>query len=190
MIAKLPSNGLRIFLYRNILGFKIGKNCKIRKAIINGTIVKIGDNVTILNRTVISCYRIEIGDGSSILERNRITGSGVFKMGARSRIINDHFIDVSADVTLGNNTWLAGLGSQIWTHGSLNTKTGKDLSVSIGDDVYVSSGVLIAPGVSIASVNVIGLGSVVSASLLKDRSIIAGNPAKVIKQNIDWQVNW
>jgi acetyltransferase-like isoleucine patch superfamily enzyme len=172
------------------MSYKIGENCRINKAIINGAIVNIGNNVTILNKTVISCHHLEIGDNSSILERNRITGSASFKMGANSRIIDDHFIDVSADVTLGNNTWIAGRGSQIWTHGSLHTKTGKDLSVKIGDDVYVGSSVLIAPGVEILATNLIGLGSVVSSSFLENHTVIAGNPAKVVKKDIDWRENW
>ena len=189
-ISLIPINSLRIFLYRKVLGYNIGTGVVIKRSILKAKKVVIGNQVTILARNVISCNELHIGEGSSILERNRITGTTSFIMGKGSRVINDHFIDLSADVTFGNNTWLAGKSSQIWTHGSLHTKTGKDLSVTIGDHVYIGSGVLIAPGVKIAISNLIGLGSVVSTSFLTERTVIAGNPSKVVKEDVDWQKNW
>ena len=105
--------------------------------------------------------------------------------------MNDHYIDVWNEVVIGNNSWLAGRNSQIWTHGSLHTKSGEsDLSVSIGNDVYIGSGCLIAPGVKIESLNLIGLGSVVAKSIKTGRNIIIGNPARIVKQDTDWRDAW
>ncbi|MCH8536090.1 MAG: hypothetical protein LAT51_13550, partial [Flavobacteriaceae bacterium] len=93
-------------------------------------------------------------------------------------------------VNIGNNSWLAGDYSQIWTHGSLKTKLGKDLSVKIGDNVYLGSGVLIAPGVKINSNNLIGLGSVVLSSIEKKYCVVSGNPSVIVKENVNWRDNW
>ena len=190
VIKRLPSNQLRILIYKYFFKYKIGKNVKIGKCIINAKMATIGDNVLIRHQNTISCNVLNIDDRVSIHSGNTIMGSGNFKIGKNSRIINNHYIDLYNDVSIGCNTWLAGRNSQIWTHGSLYTKKGKDLTVCIGDYVYISSNTSIAPGVVIGNNNLIGLGSVVSKSYLDPNTIIAGNPAIILKVNIDWRENW
>ncbi|MFD2516577.1 acyltransferase [Salinimicrobium flavum] len=51
--------------------------------------------------------------------------------------------------------------------------------IQIKNNVYIGNGAMILPGVIIGSNVVIGAGSVVTKSI-KDFSIVAGNPAKVI----------
>lgn len=190
IVKRLPSNQLRVLMYRFFFQYKIGENVKIGKCVINAKKVEIGNNVLIRDHNNISCHILKIAEGVSIHSGNKIIGSANFTIGKNSRIINDHFIDVYNDVSIGENTWLAGKNSQIWTHGSIHTKTGKDLAVCIGDNVYVSSNVSIAPGVKIEAINLVGLGSVVTKSYLESNTIIAGNPAIVVKENIDWRKNW
>ncbi|APG64695.1 hypothetical protein LPB136_04670 [Tenacibaculum todarodis] len=190
IVKRLPSNSLRVFFYRFFLGYKIGSNVKIGKCVINAKKVEIGNNVLIRGNNNISCNILKIDNGVSIHSGNKIIGSANFTIGKKSRIINDHFIDLYNNVTIGENTWLAGKNSQIWTHGSIHTKLDKDLTVFIGNNVYVASNVSIAPGVKIGNVNLIGLGSVVTKNYLETNSIIAGNPAKVVKNNIDWRKEW
>ena len=52
--------------------------------------------------------------------------------------------------------------------------------VTIGDDVWIGSNVIILPGVKIASHSVIGAGAVVTKDV-DEYSVVAGNPAKVVK---------
>ena len=52
--------------------------------------------------------------------------------------------------------------------------------VSIGDDVWIGTRVIILPGVSIGSGVIIGTGAVVTKSV-SDWSIAAGNPARVVR---------
>ena len=85
---------------------------------------------------------------------------------------------------------MAGIGSQIWTHGSLHTKTGKKLDVKLGNGIYIGSGCCIAPGVSIKDDCLIGLGSVITTSFDTENCLIAGNPAKLVKAEINWRKNW
>mgnify|MGYP003643959649 CR=1 FL=1 len=190
VIAKLPNNSLRIYLLRTLFGYKIGSKCKIGSSVILANEVVIHDNVTILGSNVIVCNKLELGSYSSILEHNRITGRGNFFLGEYSRVIFNHTLDLSASIVIGNNTWLAGRGSQIWTHGSTKTKTGlKDLSVKIGNDNYISS-VLIGPGVILGNKNLVGLGTVLTESFNNDKQFILGNPAILVKENVDWRTNW
>lgn len=178
-------------MYRTFFKYKIGSNTKIGKCIINVQNANIGNNVTIRSKSSITCKNLTIGSKTAIHSGNVIMGKSDFSIGENSRLINDHYIDVWNNVTIGSNTWLAGKRCQLWTHGSIHTKTrAKDLSITIGDNVYIGSGSFIAPGVTIANVNLIGLGSVVTASFNSENNIIAGNPAKVIKSEIDWRKNW
>ncbi|KQW97706.1 hypothetical protein [Flavobacterium sp. Root420] len=191
IIKHIPSNSARIFLLENMFGYSIGKNVKIGKVIINCNKVTIGDNVYIADNNLILCNELSIGQKTSIHSGNVFQGSANFSIGTNSRIINNHYFDLYHNIEIGNNTWIAGKSSQFWTHGSIHTKLkDKELSIVIKNDVYVGSACCFAPGVQIESENLIGLGSVVTKSFLKSKTIIAGNPALVVKQDIDWRINW
>ena len=191
IIKNMPANFLRVFLLKNIFNYSIGKNVKIGKTIINCNKVTIGDNVLIGGGNTIVCNELSIGSNTSIHSGNSINGSANFSIENNSRIINNHHFDLWHDIQIGNNSWIAGKNSQFWTHGSIHTKTKtKDLSIVIKDDVYVSSACSFAPGVVIENVNLIGLGSVVTKSFTANETIIAGNPAVIVKEAIDWRINW
>lgn len=191
LIKHFPVNSVRIFLLKKMFGYIIGKNVKIGKVIINCNKVTIGDNVYIASSNIISCNELSIGNKTAIHSGNVFQGSANFSIGANSRIINNHYFDLHNDIKIGNNTWIAGKGSQFWTHGSIHTKLKtKDLCVIIKNDIYVGSASLFSPGVIIESENLIALGSVVSKSFLESKTIIAGNPAIIVKQDIDWRSNW
>lgn len=59
-------------------------------------------------------------------------------------------------------------------------------SVVIGEHVWIGNTVLIFKGTEIGSHSIVAGGSVVTGKKFPDKSIIGGNPAKVIKENIDW----
>lgn len=190
-IKYIPFSSVKIFFLKFLFGYSIGHNVKIGKSIINCDKVTIGNNVRIADNNVFSCRELSIGSNTAIHSGNLFIGTSGFSIGDNSRIINNHYFDLWNDIKIGNNTWIAGRNSQFWTHGSIYTKTNKkDLSISIKDNVYVGSSVCFAPGVKIESINLIGLGSVVTDSFIKSNSIIAGNPAKIVKENIDWRINW
>ena len=191
IIKQIPFNSCRIFLLKKMFGHSIGKNVKIGKVIINCNKVTIGDNVYIAGNNLILCNELSIGQNTSIHSGNVFQGSANFSIGTNSRIINNHCFDLYHNIEIGNNTWIAGKGSQFWTHGSIHTKLkAKDLSIKIKNDIYVGSASYFAPGVFIESENLVGLGSVITKSFLENNTIIAGNPAVVVKQDIDWRINW
>lgn len=191
IIKYIPANSVKIFLLKKLFHYAIGKNVKIGKAIINCNKVYIGNNVHIADNNVITCNEFSIGENSSIHSGNVIQGRANFSLGTNSRIINNHHFDLWNNIQIGNNTWIAGKNSQFWTHGSIHTKlNNKDLSIVIKDNIYIGSACRFAPGVLIESENLIGLGSVVTKSFLESKTIIAGNPAIVVKNEIDWRTNW
>ena len=65
-----------------------------------------------------------------------------------------------------------------------NNATSKD--VVIGNHVWLGENSIILKGVTIGDGSIVAAGSVVTKDV-PERSIVAGNPAKVIKNNIDWK---
>lgn len=60
--------------------------------------------------------------------------------------------------------------------------------VHIGDDVWIGGGAIILPGVTIGNNAIVGAGSVVTKDI-PDNVIVAGNPARIIKENKDQGAN-
>lgn len=94
-------------------------------------------------------------------------------------------------LTIGNNVYVTA-GVQFLTHDGgtliLRQKV-PDLEwtapITIGNDVYIGVRSIILPGVEVGDGVVIGAGSVVTKSI-PSRSVVAGNPARVIRTLDDY----
>lgn len=64
-----------------------------------------------------------------------------------------------------------------------------DKEVFIGDNVWIGCNSIILKGVTIADYCIISAGAVVVKSMLNPRTVIAGNPAKEVKQGYLWEVD-
>jgi acetyltransferase-like isoleucine patch superfamily enzyme len=60
--------------------------------------------------------------------------------------------------------------------------------IMVEDRVWVGMNVVVLKGVAVAGPSVIGAGSVVSGSFDKPNCVIAGNPAQVVREGIDWRI--
>ncbi len=56
----------------------------------------------------------------------------------------------------------------------------------IGNHVWIGENALILKGVKIGDNSIVGAGSVVTKDV-PNNSIVAGNPARIIKNNINWE---
>lgn len=59
-------------------------------------------------------------------------------------------------------------------------------SVEIGNHVWIGHGVHICKGTKISNNSIIGMASLVNKRFERENIIIAGNPAKVVKEDINW----
>jgi acetyltransferase-like isoleucine patch superfamily enzyme len=207
VIAVLPS-WLKLPIYRTFFGYEIGRGVRIglspivgvrRLCIGEGT--RIGwfnvfyrvDQV-VIGRQVrvgfLNCFRggqsVRIGDYCSILRMNTVNAiiDGDFispieqtlEVGAGAVITTGHWLDFSAGIRMGDHVILGGRNSSLWTH---NRQIGKP--ISLASHTYLGSEVRLAPGVAVAPFCVVALGSVLSGRFELPRSLIGGNPARILR---------
>lgn len=95
-----------------------------------------------------------------------------------------YFQNFSAKIMIGGGTWIApNVGIITANHDPLDLEKhlpGED--VILGENCWVGMNSVILPGVILGPRTVVGAGSVVTKSFPEGNSIIAGNPAKLIRK--------
>lgn len=210
IIALLPSF-LKRSCYRLFFGYHIGKRVRIGLSIVDARECRLDDDVSIghLN-LIIRVSKLEVGDHVKIGHLNIIRGGEEVRLGRYSEIIRmneinsisepevvnpidprfllgagsiittGHKIDFTDRVEIGRRTILGGRNSSLWTHNRQRTRP-----LEIGSLTYVGSEIRMAPGASIPSRCIVGIGSVITGQLAGEEKLIAGVPAKVIKDLSD-----
>ncbi|MEW6084053.1 MAG: hypothetical protein AB1607_05585 [Chloroflexota bacterium] len=196
LIGFAPLNILRVLGYKWLLGYRID-----RSRIGFGTIIAV-DEFSISKSRIgffnlfIGPVKVKIAEGASIRDRNTFScGYWVLRgenrtmnyartleIGADTLITSGHHFDVAGMFKLGDRSWIAGIGSQFWTHG-----VGvRDRDIEIGKDCYLGSAVRFAPGSSIGDNVLVAMGSVISGKMEVDNALVGGVPARVLKENYNW----
>ena len=205
-VAFLPSV-LKRPCYRILFGYRIGKRVRIGLTIIDAGDCEIADDVNIGHLNVfVRVGKLTIGDHARIGHLNIIRGGDEVRLGRYSEIIRmneinsipdpdvvnetdptlllgdgsivttGHKIDFTDRVEIGRRTILGGRNSSLWTHNRQRTSP-----ITIGSFAYVGSEIRMAPGSSLPSRSIVGIGSVVTARLLEEGKLIGGVPAKPIR---------
>ena len=165
--------GLRAILYK-LSCMKIGKKCYIGKPVF----LKKKNNIRIDNRSRIFPHsRMEcLCGGKIIIGSNCTIGQ------------NFHIISYTKDLAIGKNCIIsANVFISNVNHSYLFGKENEFINeldyyeTSIGDNVFIGYGACILPGSKIGNNCVIGANSVVKG-IYDDFSMIAGNPARIIKK--------
>jgi acetyltransferase-like isoleucine patch superfamily enzyme len=206
-IAFLPSF-LKRPCYRICFGYTIGRRVRVGFSIIDAGRCDIGDDSKIGHfNVIIGVKQLTIGDHARIGHFNIIRGGDEvvlgryseiirmneinsipdpevvnaidprFLLGAGSIITTGHKIDFTDRVEIGRRAIIGGRNSSFWTHNRQRTET-----ITIGDYAYVGSEIRVAPGGSIPSRCIVGIGAVVVAKLSNEGWLIGGVPAKAIKE--------
>jgi acetyltransferase-like isoleucine patch superfamily enzyme len=206
-IGALPSF-LKRPLYRICFGYKIGKRVRVGFSVIDARECSIADDTKIghLN-LVIGVKKFTVGDHVRIGHLNIIRGGHEVSLGRYSEIIRTneinsipepdvvnpidprfflgegsiitagHKIDFTDRVTIGRRSILGGRNSSLWTHNRQRTRP-----IEIGSFAYIGSEIRIAPGGSVPSKCIVGIGSVITGELSAEGFLIAGVPAKPVKE--------
>lgn len=162
----------------------IGKNCTIRGFIFsfegNNHRVIIKDRVTLHGNAVSfedSDCELFIDEGSFLFHYLCI---GIVEKGRKVHIGKDCLFSNTIRIRTSDS------------HSIYDKTTGERLNfgedVIIGDHVWICENVQILKGAHIKHDSVVGAGSVVTGKTFPSNSVIAGNPAKIIKTNVNWKV--
>lgn len=124
-------------------------------------------------------FSIVLRELAEIGARNVITRAGVareigsasLRLGFCSKITAGHKLDILRAISFGEHSILAGLGSQIWTHGYVHESEGKrfrvDGAIAVGKNVYIGSACVVNAGVRIVDDVAVGSHCCISKDLLK-----------------------
>lgn len=126
-------------------------------------------------------YNLRYGAYIEIVNGGKLTiGQGACNVGLT--------IMCAKEVTIGNGVRIGrNVSIRDWNgpHVIINDSFVNHAPVHIGDHVWLCSGCTIMPGVTIGEGSVVAANSTVTKSI-PPRCLIAGSPAKVIKENIEW----
>jgi acetyltransferase-like isoleucine patch superfamily enzyme len=206
LFAFLPSFIKRPF-YRLFFGYRVGKRVKIGLSIIDAGECEIAEDVRIGHFNVVTrVAKFAVGDHCRIGHLNIIRGGDEVSLGRYSEIMRlneinsipepdvvnkidprfilgdgsivttGHKIDFTDRVEIGRRVILGGRNSSLWTHNRQRT-----MPITIGELVYIGSEIRMAPGSSLPSRSIVGIGAVVTAKLIDEDKLIAGVPAKAIR---------
>ena len=206
-IAILPSF-LKRPLDRLFFRYKIGKRVRIGLSIIDAGECTIDDDVTIGHFNVVTRVQkltikdhvrighlniirggdeVSLGRYCEIMRMNEINSipdpevvnqiDPVFLLGDGSVVTTGHKIDFTDRVEIGRRVILGGRNSSLWTHNRQRT-----MPIKIGSLVYIGSEIRMAPGSAIPARSIVGIGSVITAALAEEGKLIAGVPAKTVKE--------
>jgi acetyltransferase-like isoleucine patch superfamily enzyme len=207
LVASLPGF-LKRPCYRLFFGYKIGKRVRLGWSLIDVGECEIGDDVSVghLN-LVIGVGKFVVGEHARVGHLNIVRGGDEVSIGRYAEIIRlneinsipdpvvvnpveprfilgegsvvtaSHKIDFTDRVEIGSRTILGGRNSSLWTHNRQRTRP-----ILIGSRTYVGSEIRVAPGGVIPSRCIVGIGSVITGRLEGENQLIAGVPAKPIKQ--------
>lgn len=211
----LPSFLLRLIL--RILGHKIGYNVKIGfsflclKEISLANNVKIGHFNIFLNNSFLLEKNSKIGylnffkgpfnlilkNDSEISNKNYLTrakkgvsyGESNLTLHQFSIITVSHHLDLTRSITFGEYSILAGIRSQMWTHGYYHADKGLDRiridgEITIGNNVYIGSSCIFNPGVKVGNAIHIGGGSVISKNI-DEKGMYVNQPLRFIENDIN-----
>lgn len=145
---------------------RMGKGVRVMK---NNGSVFVGDKVFLHRNVKLSAYggKIEIGSGSYIGDRTEIHSGESVKIG--------NGVNIAWDCNVLDRDYHA-----------FNSDEEKKSPVVIEDHVWIGARSMVLKGVTIGTGAVVAAGSVVTKSV-PPCCLVAGNPAKVIRENVTWK---
>ena len=170
----------------------------------NGNVVKIGKGFNCRGNTSFVVYAeagtLILGDGISIeselvIKNNDNKKNARISIGSKTTFYKTEItcFEENSSVTIGEDCMFS-FDTFVFNtdkHRIFDCTTKQHLNpakdIVIDDHVWVGWGVVILKNVHIAADNIIGRGAVVAKSFSCHNCAIAGNPAKICKENIYWE---
>ena len=129
--------------------------------------------------------KTKIGVGAKIIV------NGTLRVGENFDVTGDAIIICAKEISIGNNTMIAWQSiimdtDQHAIYNQNNNHINENKKINIGNNVWIGARSFILKGSQIPDGCIIGANTTISKSFNKKNSIIAGNPARILKENIKW----
>ena len=128
-------------------------------------------------------FYLHHGDNMDIELGNKLISNGfvinMLEDGCRFSVGDDCLFSNSISI------WCSD-GHSIYEKGTKNRINFIENSVKIGNHCWIGEGVKLTKNAQIPDNTIVGMGAIVTSSFSETHTIIAGNPAKVIKKDVDW----
>lgn len=204
---------VRRFVYRKLWKYDIDKTARIGFSLILCHELTMKENTYIQHLTVVKPIdKLFMSRYARIGSLNFITGydtsisgyanrKGFYKhvknrhceliLGEDVAINSRHFIDCNGGVYLGSHSSLAGIRTQILTHGIDAYLSRQDAQpVVIGNYVSIGSGSIVLKGTIIPDYVIVGAGALLNKKYTESYKVYAGVPAIIKKDLSDCDVRW
>lgn len=138
------------------------------------------------NAKIIFNGKASLSKGISIRNSGTVSFGNNFYCNCNMSIICSKQISFGDNCILGWNVHIRDCdGHSLYQNGE---RINPNKAVQIGNHVWIGQDVKILKGTVIPENSVIAMNSCVTKSFTEPKTIIGGYPAKVIKQNVDWEV--
>lgn len=176
-------SGLSIQIKGNNNTVKIAKSAKFNNCTLNinanNTIIYIGENSKYNFMNINLCC----GNGQKVTFGNNIN---VFGMNIYLHEENAELIVKDSCLFSNSISIWATDGHSIFDKDTKQRINNINHPVEIGEHCWIGEGVKLSKNAKLPPNTVVGMGSVVTKEFFEENTIIAGNPAGVIKRNILW----
>ena len=181
---------------KSLNGKIIIKNCNINPGMIRIGFGDVGIFDNVLSRTIIQLDgeiifygKASIGHGSKI----SVGRNGILEIGENFTITAETSIICHKKIKFGNNVLISweNLFMDIDFHkikSIENNIINEPKEIFIGNNVWIGCRNTILKGSQILNSCVIGSNSLINKKFDKNNILIAGNPAKILKENIIWEL--
>ena len=156
------------------------KNITVTDRGTGGSTLNIGANVNIIRHLHVNFHtncKVNIGDNCTI-------GALEILLDTPNTIIN-----IGNDCVIGHGVSVrSGDGHTIYDISSKLIINNPNKEIVIGNHVWIGRQVSILKNAEIPSNTIIGMGSIVTKKFVTENCIIAGIPAKVVKEGVNWDM--
>lgn len=177
IFGKLRKNKIKISGNNNVI--YVGKNSILRDCNIfikgNNNTLYIGDDCVVNNTSIIlnnEGAEIKIGNKTSVAKAQIVS-------------LEPYNIEIGEDCMLSYDIEIRNTDSHKIYDKSTNKRINEGNSVKIGNHVWLGMRAVILKGVNIDDNSIVAGGSIVTKDVMSN-TIVSGNPAKQIKENVYW----
>lgn len=121
--------------------------------------------------------RLIIGNNGNFFGPTRLTLQG-----------NNTYMEIGDDFTISHDVNIYNNDNHVVIDKNSREIINRATGVKIGNHVWIGHKVSILKNVHICDNVIVGAGAIVTKSIDKEFVAIGGNPAKIIKENVDWSV--